>query len=399
MTLNTFSIERAKPAEKAYKLADGGGLFLLIQPNGSKLWRLRYLYLGKERTLSIGAFPAVGLADAREQREQAKKQIAAGKDPSVQKRLNRIAAEAASRNTFALVAAEYLERLEANGAAPATLKKNRWFLEELCRPIAARPVAEITPAEVLDLLKRIEKSGRRETAHRLRGLIGSVCQFAIVTLRGTNDPSYALRGALLRPNVKPRAAITDEEKFGGLLRAIDEFDGWPTLRAALQFAALTFARPGEIRLAKRAEIDFTKAVWRIPAERTKMRRPHDVPLSRQAVAVLNDIWPVSEMSDLIFPSTRSFLRPLSDNAFNAALRRMGYAQDEMTAHGFRSTASTILNERGFPPDVIEAALAHQDENSIRRAYNRATYWRERVDMMQQWADMLDQFRRATQVHG
>lgn len=248
-------------------------------------------------------------------------------------------------------------------------------------------------------MKRIEKSGRRETAHRLRGLIGSVCQFAIVTLRGTNDPSYALRGALLRPNVKPRAAITDEEKFGGLLRAIDEFDGWPTLRAALQFAALTFARPGEIRLAKRAEIDFTKAVWRIPAERTKMRRPHDVPLSRQAVAVLNDIWPVSEMSDLIFPSTRSFLRPLSDNAFNAALRRMGYAQDEMTAHGFRSTASTILNERGFPPDVIEAALAHQDENSIRRAYNRATYWRERVDMMQQWADMLDQFRRATQVHG
>jgi integrase len=392
MALTHFDLQNAKPAAKPFKLADGGGLFLIVQPNGSKQWRLRYFYLGKERSLSIRAYPIVSLADARGSREQTKRQIAAGTDPSVQKKLARLAAETASKNTFGLIAVEYLERLEANGASPATLKKNRWFLEELARPIAARAIAEITAAEVLDLLKRIEKSGRRETARRLRGVMGSVFRLAVVTLRATTDPTYALQGALLRPNTKPRAAITDECEFGGLLRAIDSFDGWATTRAALQFSALTFARPGEVRGAKRAEINFEKALWRIPPERSKMRRLHDVPLSRQAIAVLRDIWPVAEMSDLIFPSTRSSRRPLSDNAFNAALRRMGYGQEEMTAHGFRSTASTILNEHGFNPDVIEAALGHQESNSIRRAYNRATYWRERVELMQKWADMLDHFR-------
>ena len=240
MPLTAFAIDRTKPQDKAFKLADGGGLFLLVQPNGSKLWRLRYFYLGKERTLSIGPYPIVSLADARAKREQAKRLLLGGTDPSVQKKLDRIAAETASRNTFGLLAAEYIERLEANGAAAQTLKKNRWFLQELCRPIEARPIAEITPAEILDLLKRIEKSGRRETARRMRGVIGSVFRLAIVTLRATSDPSYALQGALLKPNAKPRAAITDERQFGGLLRAIDEFDGWPTIKAALQFSALTF---------------------------------------------------------------------------------------------------------------------------------------------------------------
>ena len=395
MPLSHFTIQNAKPTGKPFKLADGGGLFLSVQPNGSKLWRLRYFYLGKERSLSIGAYPAVSLADARARREEAKQQIAAGNDPSIQKKLNRIAAETAARTTFGLVAAEYLDRLEANGAAPATLKKNRWLLEDLARPIANRPIAEIIPAELLDLLKRVEKSGRRETARRMRGVIGSVFRYAIVTLRATTDPTQALHGALLRPNTKSRAAITDEHDFGALLRAIDSFDGWASIKAALQFLALTFARPGEVRGATRSEINFEKAVWRIPAERTKMRRPHEVPLSRQALAVLRDIWPVSETGDLIFPSTRSFRRPLSDNAFNAALRRVGYTQEEMTAHGFRSTASTILNENGFNPDVIEAALGHQEENSIRRAYNRATYWRERVNLMQKWADMIDHFRTLT----
>ncbi len=392
MALTNLAIDNAKPAAKAFKLADGGGLFLVVQPNGSKFWRLRYFFLGKERTLSIGPYPIVSLADARQKREQAKRQIIAGTDPSVQKKLDRIAAEATSRNTFGVLAGEYIERLEANGAAQSTLKKNRWFLEELCRPISTRTITEITPAEILDLLKRVEKSGRRETARRMRGVIGSVFRLAIVTLRATSDPSYALQGALLKPNTKPRAAITDERQFGSLLRAIDAFDGWPTLKAALQFSALTFARPGEVRGATRSEINFEKAVWRIPAERTKMRRLHDVPLSRQAIALLRDIWPVSEMSAFIFPSTRSFRKSLSENAFNSALRRMGFSQDEMTAHGFRSTASTILNENGFNPDVIEAALGHQQDDSIRRAYNRASYWRERIALMQKWADMLDEFR-------
>ena len=392
MPLSHFDIQNAKSEAKSYKLADGGGLFLLVQPNGSKLWRLKYRHLGTERALSFGPYPAVSLAEARTKRDEAKKLIADGVDPSVRKKLARIAAETAARNTFGLVASEFLSNLDANGAALSTMAKNKWLLEDLAAPLANRPIAEITAAEILDLLKRIEKTGRRETARRLRGVMGTVFRLAVVTLRAPSDPTYALQGALLRANTKPRAAITDERQFGGLLRAIDGYDGWPTIKAALKFSALTFARPGEVRGATRSEINFDKAIWRIAAERTKMRRPHDVPLSRQALAALVDIWPMSERCELIFPSIRSNQRPLSENAFNSALRRMGYSQDEMTAHGFRSTASTILNENGFNPDVIEAALGHQAENAIRRAYNRATYWPERVALMQKWADMLDAFR-------
>ena len=392
MRLSHFDIQNAKSEPKSYKLADGGGLFLLVQPNGSKLWRLKYRHLGTERALSFGPYPAVSLAEARTKRDEAKKLIADGVDPSVRKKLARIAAETAARNTFGLVASEFLSNLDANGAALSTMAKNKWLLEDLAAPLANRPIAEITAAEILDLLKRIEKTGRRETARRLRGVMGTVFRLAVVTLRAPSDPTYALQGALLRANTKPRAAITDERQFGGLLRAIDGYDGWPTIKAALKFSALTFARPGEVRGATRSEFNFDKAIWRIAAERTKMRRPHDVPLSRQALAVLADIWPMLGRCELIFPSIRSNHRSLSENAFNSALRRMGYSQDEMTAHGFRSTASTILNENGFNPDVIEAALGHQAENAIRRAYNRATYWPERVALMQKWADMLDAFR-------
>ncbi len=392
MSLTHFDIQNAKPEVKPYKLTDGGGLFFLIQPNGSKLWRLKYRHLGTERSLSFGPYPVVSLADARTKRDEAKKLISDGVDPAVRKKLNRIAAETAARNTFGLVAGEFLSNLEANGAAPSTMAKSKWLLEDLAAPLANRPIAEITAAEILDLLKRIEKSGRRETARRLRGVMGTVFRLAVVTLRAPSDPTYAVQGALLRANTKPRAAITDEKNFGGLLRAIDQYDGWPTIKAALKFCALTFARPGEVRGATRSEINFEKSVWRIAAERTKMRRPHDVPLSRQALAVLADVWPLSESCELIFPSIRSNRRPLSENAFNSALRRMGFSQDEMTAHGFRSSASTILNENGFNPDVIEAALGHQTENAVRRAYNRAIYWPERVALMQKWADMLDSFR-------
>ncbi len=284
MPLSHFDIQNAKSEPKSYKLADGGGLFLLVQPNGSKLWRLKYRHLGTERALSFGPYPAVSLAEARTKRDEAKKLIADGVDPSVRKKLARIAAETAARNTFGLVASEFLLNLDANGAARSTMAKNKWLLEDLAAPLANRPIAEITAAEILDLLKRIEKTGRRETARRLRGVMGTVFRLAVVTLRAPSDPTYALQGALLRANTKPRAAITDERQFGGLLRAIDGYDGWPTIKAALKFSALTFARPGEVRGATRSEINFDKAIWRIAAERTKMRRPHDVPLSRQALA-------------------------------------------------------------------------------------------------------------------
>jgi integrase len=389
MTLRQFDLKNARPADAAYKISDGGGLHLLIKPNGARLWRMKYRFLGKERLLSFGAYPLISLADARAKRDVAKKQIDAGVDPSVKKRLDRLDAQRAASNTFGLIVGEFLANLEANGATEKTVTKNKWLLEKVAAPLASRPIADITPAEILDLLKRVEHRGCRETARRLRATMGAVFRLAIVTLRATADPTVVLKGALLQPRVQHRPAITDEKKLGGLLRSLDEFDGWPTLKAAMLFTALTFARPGEVRGARRGEFDFENLIWRIPEERTKMRRPHDVPLSRQALAVLKEIWPMSDYGDLVFPSIRSNKKMLSENAMNSALRRLGYTQDEMTSHGFRSTASTILNEHGFNPDVIEAALGHQAENKIRRAYNRAVYWPERVALLQKWADMLE----------
>jgi integrase len=391
--LTQFTIINAKPSEKDYKLSDGEGLHLLVQRNGSKLWRFRYTFCGRENMLTFGSFPATSLSSARTKRDEARALLASGMNPSVKRKLDKIASVTAARNTFGDVAADHLAHMEANGTAATTMKKNRWMLQKLCTPIAKRPIADISAAEILDLLKKVEKSGRRETATSLRGKIGSVFRYGVVTLRATADPTFALKGALLKPKVQHRAAIIDEVQVGALMRSIDEYDGWPTLRAAIQLIALTMTRPGELRGMKRNEIIFEKAIWRIPAERMKMRRPHDVPLSKQALKIIKDIWSLSENGELVLPSIRSLSRPLSENAMNSALRRMGYAQDEMTAHGFRSTASTILNERGFNPDVIEAALAHVDDDEIRRAYNRAKYLTERTKLMQDWANLLDEFRK------
>lgn len=392
MALSEFAVRNAKAREKAYKLTDGGGLYLHIQPNGSKLWRMKFRHLGKEKLLSFGPYPLVSIAGARRKRDDAKQLLLNGTDPAQQKREERLDAEAKARQTFGLLADEYLERQRDRGAATATITKTTWLLKDLASPLANRPIHEITPAEILFLLQVVEKSGRRETARRLRGTISSVFKLAVVTLRATSDPTIPLHGALLPPKVEGRAAITDERELGKLLQAIDEYDGWPTIRAALQLLMLTCVRPGEVRGATRDEFDLKNAVWRIPAERMKMRQPHDVPLSTQAVAVVKDIWSLSHGGTLLFPSIRSPRRPLSENAFNAALRRMGYGKEEVTAHGFRVTASTILNTRGYDADVIEAVLAHQDSNAIRRTYNRATYWEQRTALMQEWADLLDELK-------
>ena len=392
MKLSFLDIKNARPEDKPYQISDGDGLSVQVQPNGHKLWRYRYRFAGVEKLLALGSFPATSLADARAKRDAARAALEKGIDPSVQKKLDKIAAATQARNTFGAIAEEYIENLRERGAAEATISKNKWLLQDLASPIANRPIAELTPAELLHLLKLVEKSGRRETARRLRGIMGTVFRYAVVTLRANSDPTFALQGALLPPNTKSRAAITDEKRLGALLRSIDDFNGFPTIRAALQFLALTFARPGEVRGATRNEFNFEKSVWRISAERTKTRKPHDVPLSRQALAVVRDIWPLSEHFTLVFPSIISMKAPLSENTFNSTLRRLGYGRDEMSPHGFRSSASTILNEHGFNPDVIEAALGHQEQNAIRRAYNRAIYWPERVALMQKWADMLDEFR-------
>jgi integrase len=393
MPLTSVAIENTKPRTKPYTLADGDGLYLLVKPNGRKLWRLRYRYAGKPNMLSLGSFPTLLLAGARSKRDSARKLLADGIDPSQQRKLDEIARATAARNTFGELVEEYLEILRESGAAESTLSKNRWLLQDLAASLTKRPITAITPAEILIILQRVQKSGRWETARRLRGAIGTVFRRAITTLRATNDPTYALRGALPAPKIQHRPAITDERELGALMASIDEYDGWPTVRAALQLTALTMARPVEIRLMRRSEIIWPSATWRVPAARMKMRRPHDVPLSTQALSVLRDIWDLSDGDRLVLPSVRSNLRPLSENAMNSALRRMGYTKDQMCPHGFRASASTILNERGFNPDVIEAALAHLDQDDVRRAYNRARYWNERLKMMQDWADLLDEFRR------
>jgi integrase len=394
--LYTTGLDAAKPRDKPYKLTDGNGLHLLVNPNGSKLWRFRYRFAGKQLMLSLGPFPEVSLATARQKRDEARRLLTEGTNPSQQRRHDRIKAQTAARNTFGAIAGELISKLQDEGKAPATIDKQKWFLEDLASDLASRPIAEITAAEILVVLRKVERQGHKETARRLRGAIGRVYRYAIATLRAENDPTYALRGALTSPIVTNRAAITDEAKLGHLLKKIDAYDGrWPTLKTALKFLVLTMARPCEVRFLRKSEVNFIKHTWTVPAERMKMRRPHEVPLSNQALVLLQSVW--EDADGLIFPSLHCKTRPLSENAFNSALRRMGFEKHEVTSHGFRASASTILNEHGFNPDVIEAALAHQDKNAIRRAYNRTTYWSERVQMMQRWADMLDEFKKSAQT--
>jgi integrase len=345
--------------------------------------------------LSLGSFPEVSLASARTKRDDARKLLAEGKDPSKERKENKLKSATAAQNTFGLIAKELIAKLEAEGKSPATLAKQKWFLEDLASELTKRPITEITPAEVLVILRKAEQRGRRETARRLRGAIGRVFRYGIATIRANNDPTFALRGALAQPVVTPRAAITDEVKLGALMASIDEYDGWPTIRASLQFVALTMARPGEVRFMRKSEVNFIKKIWSIPAERMKMRRPHDVPLSNQALDVLRSVWEAAD--SFVFPSLRSTKKSLSENALNSALRRMGYTKEEMTTHGFRASASTILNARRYNRDVIETALAHLDENEIRRAYNRYKYWDERVVLLQDWANLLDQLKTKTQA--
>ncbi|ARD70037.1 Prophage CP4-57 integrase (plasmid) [Aminobacter sp. MSH1] len=392
MSLSDVAVRKAKPRDKAYKLSDSQGLYLFVSPSGLRAWRMDYRYEQKRKTLTFGQYPAVGLADARQRVTEARKLLSQGEDPAARKKLLARQREIERRNSFDVIADEYIARLESTGRATATLNKNRWLKSLVRSEIRAKPITDISSADILEVLQDIEASGRRDTAHTVRSFVGSVFRFAISTLRAENDPTYALRNALLPPKVTPRTTLTDSQQIGALMASIEDYDGWVTITAALRFNALTFARPGEVRHARWDDIDLEDGIWRIPAERMKMRRPHDVPLSTQAAVLLNRVRKVSGRGDLIFPSIRSSQRSLSENAMNSALRRMGYTKDEMTAHGFRAMASTILNERGYREDVIEAQLAHVEPNKVRRAYNRARYWDERVQLMQDWADLLDSFK-------
>ena len=392
------TVTSARPREREYKLTDGAGLYLLVKPNGRKLWRLNYAYLGKQRTLSFGAWPDVSLADARERRDQARKLIAAGLDPSHEAKLAEARAMLSEENSFKLVAEEWVAKQEREGMSEVTLSKIRWLLAKAYPRIGSRPVAKITPQEALAVLRSIEATGRYESARRMRSVLGRVFRYAIATTRAEMDPSRDLRGALTVPKAKHLAAITTPKGAGELMRAIEGYTGHAITLFGLRLSAHLFVRPGELRQAEWSEFDFDRSVWNIPEQKMKMRRPHRVPLSTQVIALFEQLWELTGTGRYCFPSFRSPLRPMSENTVNAALRALGFSQEEMTAHGFRAMAATLLNETGkFNPDAIERQLAHMETNAIRRAYTRGEYWDERVRMMQYWSDQLDEMRDGARV--
>jgi len=384
-------VDSAKPREKPYKLRDGEGLYLLVTPAGGRLWRLRYRYKGRESMLGLGQYPEVPLKMARERARDARELLADGRDPAAARRAER----GAQADTFEAIAREWLSKQHFE---EATLEKAEWTFRDLLFPfIGNKPVRELTAPDILGVLRRIEARGKHETAHRTRQRASQVLRYAIATGRADSDPTRDLRGALTPVAKRNHPAITEPARVGELLRAIDGYIGDPATVAALKLAPLLFVRPGELRGAQWREFDLEAAEWRIPAERMKMREQHLVPLSRQALAILRQLQSITGQGRYLFPSLRTRERPISENTLGAALRRLGFSKDEMTAHGFRSTASTLLNEQGFAPDVIELQLAHAERDEVRGAYNKAQRLGERRKMMQAWADYLDGLRKSGNV--
>lgn len=389
MPLTDAALRNARPADKQFKIFDGEGLHILIMPKGSKLWRLKYRFDGREKLLALGAYPSVSLRDARTAKDEAKAAIARGRDPADARRQAKVAKAMETAQTFSAIAAELLAKMTKEGRAASTLLKAEWLLRMANKSLGNRPIRDISAREVLRALKAVEARGNYETAKRLRSIISRVFRYAVATDRADIDPTFALRGALIRPEPTPRAAITDLVGARKLFRAICAYPGQPTTRAALQLAAILVPRPGELRQARWDEFDTENAVWTIPAERMKMRRPHRIPLPRAALEVLDGLRPFTGWCDFVVPSIRSPRRPLSENTMNTALRTLGYGKDEMTSHGFRAMFSSIANESGlWNPDAIERALAHVDSNAVRRAYARGEHWEERVKLAGWWAEQL-----------
>ena len=392
--LTHIQIAAAKPAAKPYSLRDSQGLYLRIMPTGSKLWRLNYRYLDKQKTLHLGPWPGVGLADARSRRDEARKQIAAGIDPSLERKRARIAAKYAAANTFKAVAEEWLIKCERDGLAPVTLDKIRWLLSKAYPVIGSLPIAQITPHEALAVLRKVEATGRYESARRMRSVLSRVFRYGVATVRCDKDVAADLRGAIATPKTKHFAAITNPVQVGTLLNAIDDYPGYAVTRMAMRLSPHVLLRPGELRQAEWSDIDVEAAIWSIPAERMKMRRPHRVPLSRQVLGMLDELRVLTGHRQHLFPCMGKPKKAMSENAVNQGLRRLGYTTNQMTAHGFRAMAATLLNESGlWHPDAIERQLAHVDTNQVRRAYARGEYWDERVRMMQHWSDQLDALRK------
>lgn len=382
--LTDKALKALKPREKPYKASDAKGLYVIVRPDGALWWRLKYRWQGKEKLLSLGTYPDTSLKLAREKRDAARAELAAGRNPSDTRKVERTA----DADTFEVVAREWLGK--QHDLESTTVEQLRHRLETYAfKYIGGSPIRSLTPADVLAMLRRIEARGTHETAHRVRSLCGRVFRYAVASGRAERDPTADLKGALAAVERANFAAITDKKRVGELLRAIDGYRGQPAVMVALKLAPLVFVRPSELRGAAWSEFDLKRAEWLIPAGRMKMKRDHIVPLATQAVALIEELHPMTGRGALLFPSLRHKDRPISENTINACLRTLGYTSEEQTGHGFRTIASTLLHELGYASDVIELQLAHKERNATKAAYNRAERLTERRALMQGWADYLD----------
>ena len=398
MPLTDTAIRTTKPADKPIKLFDERGLLLLVAPSGGKWWRFRYRFDGKHKSLSMGVYPDVSLAKARERRDEARKLLADGIDPSKNRKAQKAARADRNANSFEVVAREWFAKFKPNWVEAHSDKVIRRLERDVFPWIGGDPIAEVRAPDLLACLRRVESRGTVETAHRALQSCGQIFRYAVATGRAERDPSGDLRGALSTVKGTHLASIIEPTAVGGLLRACDDYQGSFVTKCALRLAPLVFVRPGELRKAEWMEIDLERAEWNIPAERMKMREPHLVPLSTQAVAILRELQALTGGRRYVFPGARTNGRPMSDNAVLAALRRMGFAKDEMSGHGFRAMARTILDEvLGVRPDFIEHQLAHAVRDPNGRAYNRTAHLTERRKMMQQWADYLDKLKSGAKV--
>ncbi len=387
--LSEVKIRTTKPRKNPYKLFDGGGLFLLVTPSGGKLWHFKYRFDSKEKKLALGTYPEISLADARLRRDEARKQIAHGIDPGAVRKAQK-QAKTEEVETFEVIAREWHTKFTPTWTPGHAVTIMSRLVRDLFPWIGKRPINQIKAPELLAVIRRVESRGALESAHRIRTIAGQVFRYAVATGRAERDPAADLKGALPQPREKHHAAITDPKEVAPLLKALDGYQGHFVVKCALRLAPMFFARPGELRNAEWAEIDLDEAVWNIPAHKMKMKQAHIVPLCRQAMEILTELKEVTGASRYVFPSGRSSVRPMSNNAVNAALRRMGYDKDTMTGHGFRAMARTILDEvLHIRPDYIEHQLAHAVRDPNGRAYNRTAHLEERRKMMQTWADYLD----------
>ena len=366
-------------------------MFVEVRPNGSKLWRLAYRFEGAQKLMALGSYPETTLARAREKRTEAKALLQDGIDPMARAKAEKAEQAALSEHTFSKIAAELIDKLRREGKADTTLNKKQWLLDMANADFGSKPIRDVDAPAILKTLRKVEAKGNYETAKRLRSTIGQVFRYAIATARADNEPTYALRGALIAPKVSHMAAATDRAAFARIVQAIWAYDsGSPSTRAALKLMALLYTRPGELRLALWEEFDLEKAIWTIPAERMKMRKEHVKPLPAMAVAILRVLQAETGSNYRAFPSSIARDKPISENTLNQALRRMGFEKDEHTSHGFRASASSLLNESGlWNEDAIEAELAHVGADQVRRAYHRARYWDERVRMADWWAGQIE----------